>query len=83
MRRRPAASLLATLIVLALVAPASAAEPSATLTPEPTPSTQPTPSVEPSTEPTVEHPDWPSHLATHIDGPGYGDGDLLRSTCTC
>ncbi len=54
MRRRPAASLLATLIVLTLVAPASAAEPSATLTPDPAPSTQPTPSLEPTPEPTAE-----------------------------
>ena len=51
MRRRPAASLLAMLIVLTLVAPASAAEPSATLTPDPIPSTEPAPSVEPT--PTV------------------------------
>ena len=36
-----------------------------------------------STEPTVEHPDRSGHLGTHIDGPGYGGADVLRSTHTC
>ena len=35
------------------------------------------------TEATVEHPDRSVHLATHIDGPGYGSSDVLRSTITC
>ena len=35
------------------------------------------------TESTVEHPDRSGHLATHIDGPGYVDTDVLRSTTTC
>jgi subtilisin len=50
MRRRLAAFLLATLIVLPVVATASAAEPSATPPPDATASTGPTPSAEPTPE---------------------------------
>ncbi len=54
MRRRLAASLLATLLVLPVVAPASAAEPSATPSPEATASPEPTPSTEPTPEATPD-----------------------------
>ena len=51
MRRRLAASLLATLIVLPVVAPASAAEPTETPSPDASASTEPTPVPEPAPTP--------------------------------